>query len=118
MYVIKGQSIDKMLQIRDTTPGIQSLLIMAVMLLLIYALFQYTMLIINTKKIEELRHYEYVFKKALNEKNNPQRKTGRRNNVGTKEQPVKRRERTERDYLEAENEAEKEAMEIFNNLRR
>ena len=45
-------------------------------------------------------------------------KTERKNNVGTKEQPVKRRERTERDNLEAENEVEKEAMEIFNNLRR
>lgn len=87
--MIKGQSIDNMFRIRDTTPGVQSLLILVIMLLLIYALYQYIMPIVNSKKIDGLKHYEYMFRKALNEREPPVKKMERKGQTSIRSFAIK-----------------------------
>lgn len=115
--MIKGQPIEKLLLIKDNTPGIKSILIMCIMCMVLYALFQFVSILWADKKIEKLKHYQYVLKKRKNGKNT---KT-----VATREKPkspdVYRPTKTIRkeDYEDLDlTDAEKEAMDIFNTLKK
>lgn len=105
--MVYGQSIDTLYTIKDTTPGIISILTMIIMLLLLNIVYQACVILWDSKKMEQLNGYEKIIRKGMQKHGN---RAVHKSAVKHTEQKIS--------YEDDESDEDKESLKIFNALKK
>lgn len=109
MHMVYGQNIDTLYCIKDTTPGIISILTMIIMLLLLNIVYQICIILWNSKKMEQLNGYEKIIRKGMQKH---EIRPGEKKPAEGK--PIIQ----ELSYKDRESDVDKEILKVFNALKR